>query len=271
MSEPPSAASLDLTADRARVVVEPTGSRVRSLVVDGHELLVAPGDDPLLWGCYPMAPWAGRLDHGRFRFDGERFEVPIDLPPHAIHGLGVHQVWERSGDGFQMDLGGLWPLGGRVVTRFELTGQALTMQVEVTADDRSMPVVLGWHPCFRRCLEQDRPVAVDFAPGRWWVRGADGLPTGETATPPSGPWDDCFDGVERAPTLTWPSRLTVTLEADTGTWVVYDERDHTVCVEPQTAPPDAFNKGGAKILAPGEPTALRFTIAWGGPAPEGPA
>ena len=271
MNEPPRSATLELMSGRARAVVEPAGSRVRLLVVDGRDLLVAPGDDPLLWGCYPMAPWAGRLDRGRFGHDGEPIEVPVDLPPHAIHGLGVHQVWDRSGDGFDLDLRGLWPLGGRVASRFELTEQALTMQVEVTAGDRSMPVVLGWHPCFRRHLDHDRPVAVGFAPERWWVRGVDGLPTGETAPPPPGPWDDCFDGVGSAPTLTWPGRVTVTLEADTETWVVFDERDHTVCVEPQTAPPDAFNKGGAKILAPGERTALRFTIAWGGPAPEGPA
>jgi hypothetical protein len=48
--------ALELALGEARVVVEPTGSRVRSLEVSGHELLVAPGDEPLLWGCYPMAP-----------------------------------------------------------------------------------------------------------------------------------------------------------------------------------------------------------------------
>ena len=80
MNEPPRSAPLELMSGRARAVVEPAGSRVRSLVVDGRDLLVAPGDDPLLWGCYPMAPWAGRLDRGRFGHDGE----PIDISTHGV-------------------------------------------------------------------------------------------------------------------------------------------------------------------------------------------
>ena len=84
MNEPPRSATLELVSGRARAVVEPAGSRVRLLVVDGRDLLVAPGDDPLLWGCYPMAPWAGRLDRGRFGHDGEPIEVPVDLPVLAV-------------------------------------------------------------------------------------------------------------------------------------------------------------------------------------------
>ena len=37
------------------------GGRIASLRVYGEELLVGAGDDPLAWGSYPLAPWAGRL------------------------------------------------------------------------------------------------------------------------------------------------------------------------------------------------------------------
>ena len=254
--------ALELALGEARVVVEPTGSRVRSLEVSGHELLVAPGDEPLLWGCYPMAPWAGRLGRGRFHFGGERIDVPIDHPPHAIHGLGTGQAWMPADDGFELDLDGLWPLGGRVATRFHLTRDGLTMELTVTAGEQPMPVVLGWHPCFLRRLGDGEPVELGFTAARWWPRGADGLPIGGTEAPPPGPWDDCFGGVERPPRLTWPGQLAVTLEGDTDTWVVFDERDHTICVEPQTAPPDAFNIGGATLLDPGEAAGLRLDIGW---------
>jgi galactose mutarotase-like enzyme len=234
------------------------------LQVDGRELLLPPGDEPLLSGCYPMAPWAGRLAQGRFHFAGEPIDVPVDLPPHAIHGLGTSQVWMPAAGGFDLGLDGLWPLGGRVTTRFDLTENGLTLELTVTAGEQPMPAVLGWHPCFRRRLGDGEPAELGFTPRFWWPRGADGVPTGEQEAPPPGPWDDCFGGVERSPTLTWPGALTVTLEADTETWVVFDERDDTICVEPQTAPPDAFNVGGATVLDPGQAAGLRLTIGWGG-------
>ena len=57
----------------AAVRIEPAlGGRIASLVVDGTELLVTggPDDHPMLWGSFPMVPWAGRIREGRFRFDG---------------------------------------------------------------------------------------------------------------------------------------------------------------------------------------------------------
>ena len=48
------------------------GGRIAQLTVRGRDLLVPgrAGDHPMLWGSFPMVPWAGRLRHGRFRFAG---------------------------------------------------------------------------------------------------------------------------------------------------------------------------------------------------------
>jgi galactose mutarotase-like enzyme len=257
---------VELVAGAARAVVDPVGSRLASLTVDGRELLLAAGDDPLLWGCYPMVPWAGRLGEGRFTFSGETTQVPVDHPPHAIHGLGKGRRWTHLGDArFSLELADLWPLAGRASTRVDLTDSALTLVVEARAGHRPMPVVLGWHPCFRRRLtsDGDTPVQLLFDPARVWARGADGLPSGERGPVPPGPWDDCFDGVTTPPVLRWPGGPTLTLTADTDTWVVYDERDDVLCVEPQTGPPDAFNLGAATTLDPGEATRLALTLSWG--------
>jgi aldose 1-epimerase len=214
-----------------------------------------------------MVPWAGRLGLGRFTFDGEVHQVPVDLPPHAIHGLGTHRRWARTGpDSLSLDLGGLWPLGGTATTGFELDADALTMTLELRAGRRSLPAVLGWHPCFRRRLDGDEAgVELRFEPAHCWPRGDDGLPTGGPAPVPPGPWDDCFGGVTEPPVLSWPGGPIVTLNASTDTWVVFDERDHAVCVEPQTAPPDAFNRGDATVLAPGESSRLSVTVSWDRP------
>ena len=48
-----------------------------------------------------------------------------------------------------------------------------------------MPVVVGWHPWFRR------PVELGIRPARMYERGHDGLPTGRLTDPTPRPWDDC--------------------------------------------------------------------------------
>ena len=76
-----------------------------------------------------------------------------------------------------------------------------------------------------------------------------------------GPWDDCFGGVERSPVLTWPGVLRVELQSACPYWVVFTERAHAVCVEPQTAPPDALNHDPF-VVEPGRPPVAGCTMRW---------
>lgn len=72
-----------LENDSARVVIAPEhGGRVAALCVGGHDLLVGQHENPLLWGCYPMAPWAGRLRHGRLAYRGQVDAFPASLGWH---------------------------------------------------------------------------------------------------------------------------------------------------------------------------------------------
>jgi aldose 1-epimerase len=43
--------------------------------------------------------------------------------------------------------------------------------------------------------------------------------------------------------------------------VIYDERAHAWCVEPQSAPPDAVN-GAADLVTPDEPLIATTTWTW---------
>ena len=75
------------------------------------------------------------------------------------------------------------------------------------------------------------------------VRGANYLPTGEYVEIPPKPWDDAFSGVKKDPILRWPYQAEVHIQSNVPWWVVYTEDPIGICVEPQTAPPDAANLG----------------------------
>jgi aldose 1-epimerase len=252
---------LRFEAGDARLEVSPAhGGRIVSLQVGGQELLVTEGMGPVAWGSFPMVPFAGRVRHGAFSFGGRSWQLPVNWPPHAIHGFGFDRPWtvvdERT---LSIGLADEWPFRGSVVQRFDLAAGALLVTMELTADE-PMPASMGWHPWFRRRLEPGGPeLELRFAAEAMFVRDDDGIPTGELMTPTAGPWDDCFTGVWADPVLIWPGVLALEIGSSCAFWVVYDEQSHAMCVEPQTAPPDALNQGPT-IVEPGRP--LTATMEW---------
>ena len=256
---------MELEAGGAEVVVDAAaGGRVASLRVAGHELLVAEaevGGDPTLWGCYPMVPWAGRVRDGRFDFHGRTHQLPLDAPPHALHGVGYRAAWEVTGPGsLQLALDGLWPFGGVVTQDVTLTPTSLRLTMTVIAAGQAMPVMAGWHPCFRRRLDTGGPAGLDVPATSMWERDGTGIPTGRQVPVPPGPWDDAFAGLEE-PRITWPDAVEVTLRSTCSVWVVYDRDPRLVCVEPQTDAPDAFNREPT-VLEPGDRLATALEIGW---------
>ncbi len=253
---------LVLEAGDARAVVRPgDGGRLGSLVVAGRELLVTVSPDgPVYWGSYPMAPWAGRIRHGRFAFDGVPHQLPITMPPHAIHGVVYDRPWVVTGEGeIAIDLDERWPFRGRVAQRFALDADGLEVAMTLDAAE-AMPVTMGWHPWFRRVLEPDAaPVRLAFAAGSMLVRDAEGLPTGERVPPSAGPWDDAFTDVAAPPVLEWPGQLRLEISSTCAWWVVYSQPESAICVEPQSGPPDAANLA-PEVVVPG--VSLTHTMRW---------
>ena len=253
-----------LTQPGVRAVLDPVhGGRLASLTVHGHELLVASGAGPTEWGCFPMVPWAGRVGNGRFEWSDRVHHLPLYLPPHALHGTVFSTPWERVGDAsIQSTLGPDWPWPGTVRSDLELTQDSLLWRMTVSADSSAFPCVMGWHPWFRRRLSDRGAVAVQFDAAEMYERGPNGLPTGRRVPPSSGPWDDCFTAVQANPRLVWPEGIAVDIESTCAHWVVYDEPEHAVCIEPQSAPPDAFNLGGCAVARPGQPVVHTMRLRW---------
>lgn len=281
------------------------GGRLARITVIGNgrdaekvELLADPPDDRQAWssgwGSFPMAPWAGRIRHGRFTADGHRVALdrnhrdgsgtgggPVHPPIpsgepdpeglddrlHAIHGTVFTRPWtlDSSSDTrceirapIAGELG--WPFGGVARQRIEVTPTSVRclLSAECGPDDPTpFPATIGWHPWFTR------PDRLEMAPSWMYELDAIGLPTGELVPPSDGPWDDCFvnDGPVRLVTDR-PVAPIVTITSDCDHLVVFDRPQHAVCVEPQSGPPDAVNLGRHDFARPGHPLTRTMTISW---------
>jgi aldose 1-epimerase len=264
----PAPAPVHIASGRITVEVRPDrGGRVGQITVDGVDLLVAEGEgrpdpaSPMSWGSFPMVPWAGRVRSGRFTFDGTPHQLPINFETHAIHGVGFDAVWtvrDAAPDRVSLELvmpeGVAWPFGGVARQTISVADDRVRMELSVTAVDRAMPASIGWHPWFHK------PSRVDFRPSAMYRRDAEWITVDELLPPPAPPWDDCFVNGD-------PVRLTVcgvdlVLRSDCTEWVVFDMLPHGTCVEPQTAPPDAFTLRPSR-LEPGDTLSAWYEITAG--------
>jgi aldose 1-epimerase len=160
------------------------------------------------------------------------------------------------------DLGPDWPFAGRVTHELTLHDGGLDLRIEVTADDEPFPASCGWHPWWRRRLARGGPVELEFDAEAMWVRGPDGIPTGEvTSPPPPGPWDDCMTDLRAPTTLRWDGALELTVSSTCDDLVIFTVPTHAVCVEPQTGPPDALRLTPV-LVEPDWPLVAEASFGW---------
>lgn len=271
---------LHLAAGDDQVVVdEGLGGRLASLVARDRERLVGPNDDPFGWGCYPMAPWAGRVADARVA--GTNIDLEANYGRHAMHGVVYDQPWavDHAGDDcveLHCDLPpGRWPPGGRAEEVIELRPGQLRLTLRVRAADQAMPVAVGWHPWFARAVDGDMHVRVDS--DAVLATTDDLIPTGDVEPVRGdldlrgGPrlgsrrLDHCYVRVTGPAEVRWPDlSLHIDLPAGSDTVVVHTP-ERGVCVEPQTAWTDPFarpDRSGMTTLAPGETFEAVTTWTW---------
>ncbi len=236
-----------------------------------------------------MAPWAGRVRGGSFRYFDTDHQLRLNQDDsgnsepgrqHAMHGTVLDAAWsvdEQTGSTLKLSCpleqpGSGWTFGGTAHQCIEVLDHQLRCDLSVTVDhdhgaqrdgphaerpsSPSFPAEIGWHPWWRK------PTALSFHPDAMYERDATGLPTGRLVAPAPGPWDDCF--VNTAPiTLHYdrPAVREVTLSSDCDHWVVYDEPSHATCVEPQSGPPDAFNIR-PQIVTATHPLRRTMIVGW---------
>ena len=281
-------AAFELAAGADRVVVDPAhGGRLASLVAGGAERLLpaaAATQAPRIgWGSFLMVPWAGRLAASTVPWQGVAHPIPATFGRHAIHGVGLDAPWALLDRGEQHAqlacrlADGGWPLGGTAEQRIELAPGHLTLAATVTAGERSMPAAVGWHPWFQRPGVGDVALTVDA--DQVLVTDDELIPDGRLAPVEGeldlrhGPalgdrrLDHAYVGVRGPARVVWPD-LALQLEINVADpcYVVHTPA-HGVCVEPQSAWPNAPALGhrgasGLAHLAPGRSLHVRCTWSW---------
>ena len=282
--------TLHLRAGDLAVGIEPElGGRIGSLVVGGVERVVGPPEDgdaltSTMWGVFPMAPWAGRIENGILPWEGELIRLRRNLGSHSIHGVVFDQAWEvEAASDAGADLvcsldPSLWPFGGEVRQSVRLEARALHLAMRVIAGARRMPAACGWHPWLTRPASGD--VGVMVSAEEVLDTRADLIPTGERRPAQgdrdlrSGPalrdrrLDTAFVDAVGPARITWPDvTLCMSLAPPLSTVVVYTP-PNALCVEPQSAWPDAPRLAaqgetgtGLVILEPGAGLDVRSASA----------
>ena len=221
------------------------GARIASLKWRDMEFAVPFRGEVPTWGWYAMAPWAGRIRDGIIKSPtGEEFQLPTNLdPPHAMHGFGYTSSWREIGPGRAL-LEFPPPFGGASVEQtIEVLDDAVRWSLEYDPGKCNLPAWLGFHPWFPRDLGHGDSAEVNFQAAVMLERGSDGIPTGVQTTPSKQPWDDIFTQIRGVPSVIWGGAARIDIESDAPWWVVYTEDHEGVCIEPETAPPDAANLG----------------------------
>ncbi len=296
----PSGAQYAISAGPATAVVHELGAALRTVTVDGVEVVRGGSDTEAISGGHGqhLIPWPNRLRDGRYTFAGAEQQLPLSEPArhNASHGLTRWVPWrlvERTASSITQETTVFaqpgWPgvLHARIITAIAPDG----LTVEVTATNvgaTAVPFGYGAHPYLTvgedlvdeitltvpaaSLLEVDdrllptavRPVegtGFDFRGGR--VVGDTVLDTAVTdlEREADGRWRISLTRGERRTTV-WGDEACRWAQVFTGG----PYRDRSIAVEPMTCGPDAFNDGPTAadviILAPGAVQQVRWGVEW---------
>ncbi|MBI1352576.1 MAG: aldose 1-epimerase [Actinomycetales bacterium] len=245
-----------LAGDDVTVTIDARlGARAVSWRVDGHELLGGRSSHPVEHGMYPMAPWAGRVRDNAVGEGAGRHSLPVTYDPWALHGTvlarpatAVDVRLEEASSVLvaRFDDHPEWPWPMSVRVEWRVIGRVLEADIVVSAPAEGFPAVVGWHPWFRRRLDGSASAVWSCDGAGQLRRGSDHLPTGDLDPydPSSGPFDDAFAVPDGHARVTWPGVLDLSVQSDGDWYVVFDELPDTLCIEPQSGPPDGLREAG---------------------------
>jgi aldose 1-epimerase len=231
---------LELRHGGNRVVVTSLGAGIREWegVLDGYPA----GTLPTSGRGQVLMPWPNRLQDGTYEWEGETYQVPLNDPPYAIHGLVRTIEWDVVGDAafallFEPQPG--YPFRLRLRIEYTLDDDGLSIHdVVENICNRAAPFGAGHHPYVARHADDV------FGAG---VKRDDAQPLGgEVAIGDVTIWGDAQ--------WKWVQLYTGDDRPDVAR--------RSIAVEPMTCRKDAFRTGEDVIrLEPGDVFDARWGIA----------
>lgn len=238
--------------------------------------------NPLDLSCFPLVPFANRIDRGRVPHRGRVVSLTPNKPEtdseHAIHGYGWLCPWEiidasehltRLTHSYKQ---GEWPWSYEAEQVFKLVPDGLEHRLEViNRSEDPMPVGLGSHPYFPR-----EAARLEMSVEGIWHNDDQRLPCSFEKLAYARNWsaDGVFDnvltGVKAPITIRWADHY-VSITPDENSSFVHlftPAKEDFFCVECVSHIPNAINCAesnpatGYRVIAPGESfaTTTRYSI-----------
>jgi aldose 1-epimerase len=283
--EPPSGKQLEIRHARQRAVIVEVGGGLREYEANGRPVCDGYSVERQADGGrgQPLLPWPNRLEDGRYEFDGQTLQLPIDehARNNASHGLTRWLNWqpiEHTRDQVRLALiihprpGYPFTLGLQIA--YTLDERGLTVATTATnLGDRTLPFGAGQHPYFTVGTARVNEAALQVpALGRLELDAERRLPTSKILTVKDTPFDfrkphpiddlvldDCFcglirdaNGLARATLSSTQTNSSVSVWVDqhyryiqvfTGDTLAPERQRQGLAIEPMTCPPNAFRSG----------------------------
>ena len=239
---------------------------------------------PLGMASFPMVPYANRIGHGRFDWNGQPVELELNIPSeaHALHGTGWVAQWEardRGADSIVLHHSHKadrnWPWHFNAEQHIHLTEYGLTIDmVAYNCSDQMAPLGFGHHPYFDQV-----GASLKFSASKIWMSSPDALPSHSvdlagqydfsTIVPVAKrDVDHCYIGWDGAAHIRWEGRkygLEIMASPELSAAVVYIPLDgDAFCFEPVPHINNALNMGGTQpampVIAPGAEYAAHIAM-----------
>lgn len=254
------------------------GGSLLSLCVRGVDLLRKAPSKPrhvLEAACFPLVPFANRIEGGRMIFREREVVLPADpaAAPHAHHGHGWRRPWrlvDRTEETAELEFRHIpdeWPWAYVATQHVTLIDGGAEIELSVTnLSDEDMPAGLGLHPYFIR-RQAD---TLELRALRMLISRPDGIPTAEVPilsgekqlSEAEGMDNFLLDESGNASLRLGRVRCEIDARGAEGFHVYVPAGENFFCVEPVSHPPNAFARDPERYaLAPSATRRLHMRLS----------
>ena len=265
--------SVTIVEGSSKAVVREMGSFVESLTLNGVQIIKPSSDgDQTHGGIAVLMPFTDLVENGRYPFEGEVFQLPVNEEGNALHGFAKDVRWRiKRGGGASVALTTFLESDGypgRLQAQIEYSVGERRFSTDCLATNvssKECPLVVGFHPYF---LAKDWKIMARSKAYKYQLRD-EYFPTGLSklySFDDAGPDHDHDDSFRVAgPVRFLTERYEVVIRRTKMPFlVVYNGKyaeGKSVAVEAYTGLTNAYNNGiGLRVLRPGQSSRCGYDV-----------